>query len=123
MAARSSTARAETHLMRWWTMALAASGLTRRRHWARTGIVALVTLLCLGVGGSSAARQRAQATVYTGYGFDTCEAPTTATLTAWLASPYRALGIYIGGVNRACANSGLTSTWVAAAAAGGWNLL
>ena len=32
------------------------------------------------------------------------------TLDAWLASPYRAVGIYIGGVNRTCANTELTPT-------------
>ena len=50
-------------------------------------------------------RRRAQATLYNGLGFDTCNAPSIPTLQAWLASPYRALGIYIGGANRACANS------------------
>ena len=39
--------------------------------------------------------------------------------TAWLASPYRALGIYIGGANRACSNTQLSPTWTAGAVATG----
>jgi len=42
---------------------------------------------------------------------------------AWLASPYRAVGIYVGGVNRGCANGGLTGAWVGAVQALGWSLL
>lgn len=41
-------------------------------------------------------------------------------MNAWLASPYRAIGIYIGGVNRGCAQPNLTKEWVAAQAAAGW---
>ncbi len=53
-----------------------------------------------------------RAGVFTGYAFDACKAPTTASLQAWAASPYRALGIYIGGANRACAQPNLTPQWV-----------
>lgn len=67
--------------------------------------------------------RRAQAVVYEGYGFDTCKAPSTSALAAWLASPYRALGIYVGGVNRACGDGNLSASWVASAVGGGWNLL
>ena len=49
-----------------------------------------------------------KATAFTGYAFDACNAPKPESLTAWLASPYRALGIYIGGANRACANTQLS---------------
>ena len=52
------------------------------------------------------------ATRYTGLAFDTCTAPTVAQMSAWLASPYRAVGIYIGGVNRSCAQPQLTPSWV-----------
>ncbi|WP_405101681.1 glycoside hydrolase domain-containing protein [Micromonospora sp. NBC_01412] len=57
---------------------------------------------------------------FTGQGFDTCAAPSSATMKAWLASPYRALGIYIGGVNRGCAQANLTKAWVTTQAAAGW---
>ena len=39
----------------------------------------------------------------------------------WLRSRYRAIGIYIGGVNRGCAQSNLTSSWLAAIQAQGWH--
>jgi hypothetical protein len=60
---------------------------------------------------------------YTGRGFDTCTAPSAAAMRAWLASPYRAVGIYFGGRNRACAQPQLTPGWVAAQQAAGWHLL
>jgi hypothetical protein len=59
---------------------------------------------------------------FTGYGFDTCSAPSTGQMKAWLASPYRALGIYIGGVNRACPDGNLSQLWVQTVEAQGWNL-
>jgi Domain of unknown function (DUF1906) len=58
--------------------------------------------------------------LYHGYGFDTCAAPSAAVLKDWLASPYRAVGIYIGGINRACAQANLTAAWIAAIRAKGW---
>ena len=64
-----------------------------------------------------------RAGVFTGYAFDACKAPTTASLQAWAASPYRALGIYIGGANRACAQPNLTPQWVVDTTSLGWSLL
>jgi Rv2525c-like, glycoside hydrolase-like domain/FG-GAP-like repeat len=61
--------------------------------------------------------------MYAGPGFDTCTAPPAATMNAWLASPYRAVGIYFGGNNRACAQPALTAGWVAAQLAAGWHLI
>jgi hypothetical protein len=63
------------------------------------------------------------ATRFTGLAFDTCTAPTLAQLSAWKASPYKALGIYIGGANRSCAQPQLTPAWVTAATAMGWRLV
>ncbi|GAB1640333.1 glycoside hydrolase domain-containing protein [Krasilnikovia sp. MM14-A1259] len=60
---------------------------------------------------------------FTGYGFDACTAPDSATMDAWLASPYRAVGIYFGGNNRACAQPNLTADWVAHQQGMGWHLL
>ncbi|NEA48743.1 glycoside hydrolase domain-containing protein, partial [Streptomyces sp. SID10815] len=55
----------------------------------------------------------ADATVHQGKGFDTCAAPGPSTMTAWkTASPYSAVGVYIGGVNRGCAQPNLTAEWV-----------
>lgn len=63
------------------------------------------------------------ATRFTGYAFDTCTAPTVAQLTAWKASPYKAIGIYIGGGNRSCAQPELTPAWVTSVTAMGWRLV
>ncbi|HUZ81399.1 MAG TPA: DUF1906 domain-containing protein, partial [Gaiellaceae bacterium] len=82
----------------------------------------LVVALVVSVSGSAAPRL-ARAGVYTGYGFDACTAPSTATLNAWSASPYRALGIYLGGINRACPDGNLNASWVSSTLASGWSLL
>ncbi|MGW6458955.1 glycoside hydrolase domain-containing protein [Streptomyces sp. NPDC055078] len=65
----------------------------------------------------------ATATRHSGLAFDTCTAPTLAAMRAWTASPYRAVGVYIGGVNRTCAQPQLTPSWVASVAALKWRLL
>jgi uncharacterized protein YraI len=67
-------------------------------------------------GGSTANR-------YVGLAFDTCTAPTVAQLTAWKSSPYKAIGIYIGGVNRGCAQPQLTASWVSTVTRMGWRLI
>ena len=57
-------------------------------------------------------------------GFDTCAAPSTATMqTWWTSSPYTSVGIYIGGANRGCAEPNLTPPWVSTVIAQGWRLL
>jgi hypothetical protein len=83
----------------------------------------LATSLALGLPAGGAASPSARSAVYTGLGFESCNAPPLDSLEAWLASPYRAVGIYIGGVDRTCANAELTPDWVAAALAGGWSLI
>ena len=65
----------------------------------------------------------ASATQYSGPAFDTCTAPPLAAIQAWGASPYRAIGIYIGGVNRTCAQPQLTASWVTAVSRLKWRLL
>jgi hypothetical protein len=59
--------------------------------------------------------------VVRGPGFDTCAAPSAGTMRDWLASPYRAIGIYIGGVNRACSQSNLTPAWIRSIQSRGWH--
>src|SRR5204862_6533226 len=60
---------------------------------------------------------------FTGLGFDTCSAPSSGAMNAWKASPYRAVGIYLGGINSACVQPNLTPTWVGAETAAGWHLI
>lgn len=55
-------------------------------------------------------------------GFDTCTAPSTATMRTW-RSAYAAMGVYIGGVNAACAHGNLSAGWVKSVASMGWGLL
>jgi Domain of unknown function (DUF1906) len=60
---------------------------------------------------------------YTGLGFDACATPSARTMDAWASSPYRAIGVYIGGANRACSQPNLTPTWVEEQVAAGWHLI
>ncbi len=66
---------------------------------------------------------RAGDPVYTGLGFDACSTPSPSALSAWSASPYRAVGIYVGGANEACSQPNLNATWVQQESAAGWVLL
>ncbi|MGZ4333506.1 MAG: glycoside hydrolase domain-containing protein [Gaiellaceae bacterium] len=86
------------------------------------GVLALAVVLVLPAS-VNAAESSMRAGVFTGYAFDACSAPATSSLQAWAASPYRGLGIYIGGVNRACKQPNLTSSWVQATTGLGWSLL
>jgi hypothetical protein len=71
---------------------------------------------------AASARARA-ASVYTGNGFDVCDTPSTQTMSDWSGSPYHAIGVYIGGVNAACSQGNLTSSWVATEVRAGWHLI
>jgi Domain of unknown function (DUF1906) len=105
-AAQSTAARGSRALLH--LAAAGAIGAGRRRAFAR----------------SAAARSRGSGgAVFTGLGFDACSAPSTSQMTAWGTSPYRAVGIYIGGTNMACAQPNLTSAWVSAEASAGWYLV
>jgi hypothetical protein len=61
---------------------------------------------------------------YDGVGFDTCSAPSAAAMRAWHRdSRYRAVGIYIGGINRACGYGNLSPAWVRTVSRDGWQLV
>jgi hypothetical protein len=55
--------------------------------------------------------------------FDACAAPSVSSMSSWLASPYRSVGVYIGGSMRACGDGNLSSAWVAQVQSMGWGLL
>jgi photosystem II stability/assembly factor-like uncharacterized protein len=58
------------------------------------------------------------------HGLDKCEIATTSQMNVWWnESPYRDANIYIGGIARACSNTGLTSSWVSNVVERGWNLI
>lgn len=61
---------------------------------------------------------------FRGLGFDSCAAPSAAFMRAWhRSSPYRAVGIYIGGADRACDQRNLTRAWVTREASAGWHFI
>jgi hypothetical protein len=61
---------------------------------------------------------------FRGKGFDACTAPSGTVMAAWKdTTSYRSIGIYIGGVSRACAQPNLTADWVDHRVRGGWHLL
>lgn len=70
-----------------------------------------------------AGRFRTAQATYAGKGFDACSTPATSTMNAWGASPYRSIGVYIGGVNAACTQPNLNSAWTSQESAAGWNML
>jgi hypothetical protein len=64
----------------------------------------------------------AAVTDYQGRGFDSCTAPSRRYMRAWRRhSPYRAIGIYIGGADRACDQPNLTPGWIRRQARAGWH--
>jgi len=104
-----------------------------------SGLVLAAALLCAGVTAGSAEADSSQAALVpqarwapglpaphtvTASGFDTCAAPSVAAMQTWYrTSPYRAVGIYIGGRDRACGAGNLSSSWVSAVAGQGWTLI
>jgi hypothetical protein len=69
------------------------------------------------------AHSSASGATFTGLGFDTCSAPSTKAMAAWAESPFRGVGVYIGGENSACSQPNLTASWVSAQIAAGWHLI
>jgi hypothetical protein len=61
--------------------------------------------------------------IYTGLGFDACSTPSAATMGDWGASPYRGIGIYIGGANAACSQPNLSAAWVSQESLAGWHMM
>ncbi|HLF90411.1 MAG TPA: DUF1906 domain-containing protein, partial [Anaerolineales bacterium] len=58
------------------------------------------------------------------HGFDKCDIATTNQMDVWRnQSPYFYTNIYIGGISRACPNTGLTNNWIRNAVESGWNLI
>ncbi|MFJ8474966.1 DUF1906 domain-containing protein [Kitasatospora sp. NPDC094011] len=61
---------------------------------------------------------------WSGPAFDACTAPPAEALRAWrVASPYGAVGIYVSGSQRGCAQPRLTADWIRQARAIGWRFL
>jgi glycoside hydrolase-like protein len=60
---------------------------------------------------------------FSGLGFDVCQTPEASEMKRWLASPYRAVFVFIGGNDMACAQTHLTRSWVTKVEAQGWTIL
>ncbi|MFR9675514.1 DUF1906 domain-containing protein [Streptomyces sp. TR06-5] len=61
---------------------------------------------------------------FRGRGFDACTAPGGKVVNAWRQSTnFRSIGIYIGGISRACAQPKLSADWVRKRVNGGWHPL
>ncbi len=68
--------------------------------------------------GASASTSR-----FSGAAFDSGAAPPLSTMQALTASPYRVIGIYIGGVARTFKQPNLTAAWISATSQLGWQFL
>ncbi|MFF5175579.1 DUF1906 domain-containing protein [Micromonospora sp. NPDC000089] len=103
---------------------------SRLRRAARRALAAALTGVLAATGALAGPGRPATAAGYTGpqpgtftgLGFDACTAPSDAAMTAWLQSPYRAVGVYLGGVNRGCEQPNLTAAWVTNQQAAGWRI-
>ncbi|MDX3770510.1 MULTISPECIES: glycoside hydrolase domain-containing protein [unclassified Streptomyces] len=71
----------------------------------------------------SASAVAAQPGTYTGLGFDPCAAPSNAQMSAWSASPFRAIGVYISGISAACDQPNLTAPWIQTQTSAGWHII
>ena len=100
---------------RWWRPALAGAAAMAAAAAAAPAIAEPATTVSYPAWAS--------ATRYRGLAFDTCTAPPLAAMQAWGASPYHAVGVYVGGQNRTCSQPALTSGWVRAVSALGWRLI
>lgn len=90
---------------------------------AIAGLLAASTLTTSSAGPAAALTGPSPGT-YAGQGFDACTAPTPFTMATWLtSSPYRAIGIYMGGSNRGCTQAQLTAQWVSTQQSAGWHLM
>lgn len=95
---------------------------------AATAVAAssLGSLGLAGIGATSAHAAVTPNTAFSGKGFDVCNAPSDAQMDDWYAhSPYRGVGVYIGGSGYLCKtpdspSGGYTAEWVQHQAAAGW---
>lgn len=92
------------------------------RAWLSALLVAALALTGLAAPADAA---RSTPGDFTGYAFDTCEAPSQTEMDEWLTtSPFWAVGVYIGGSARLCTDQEhLTEAWVRRQTARGWRIL
>jgi hypothetical protein len=73
--------------------------------------------------GSAKSPRAPTSTPFIGLGVDACSAPSSTQMADWGASPYRAIGVYIGGANMACSQGNLSSAWTSSEVSAGWHLV
>ncbi len=104
----------------------ASTGRQRRTsRLARASLAAAVLLGCLLAVEPTGASTPGGATGLSRLqGIDACTAPSLdAMRTFWNGTPYGDLGIYLGGVNRACGQPNLTASWVSQVVDMGWSFM
>jgi Domain of unknown function (DUF1906) len=83
----------------------------------------LVLLAALGAPQATGATSDGRTRHYDARGLDSCNAPTHSQMAAfWHQTRWWWWGVYIGGVNRACPNTNLTSRWIHREMRRGWGL-
>lgn len=86
----------------------------------RSGSVAMKTAAARAAAGKQLPPQDA----WSGYAFDACRAPSQRVMDRWLhTSPFVGVGIYLGGIHRACDQEHLSREWISRQRAAGWQLL
>jgi hypothetical protein len=89
-----------------------------RGTWRRVAVASIVV-----ASGLIAIPHGAAITSSAGEGFDTCTALPTSAMRSIPLTTYRVANIYIGGVNRSCAQPQLTADWVSTVTGAGWRLI
>ncbi|WP_051969850.1 glycoside hydrolase domain-containing protein [Kitasatospora azatica] len=104
---------------------LAAAGYTRTGAAAPAAApLAAPAAPAATVAGATTSSTVAPSTDDVAKGFDACSAPSDNLMSAWMAnSPYRSVGIYIGGPAQSCAAGVLDAGWVGRQAQSGWSFL
>ncbi len=96
---------------------------SRRLGYPRLLAVVALVVAVVGVGWRAPASPAAGLQKLSGYGADSCTAPSLSQMKAfWTNTPYSYWGIYIGGGDRGCSQPNLTSSWVNSVIAMGWDL-
>lgn len=117
-----SSSPAKSHAASSGSSSTAAPSPSAASGGASAQVQSVLTVAANQVTGSATPGQalRLTSVIGSGLGLDTCTVPSAATMTKWLASPYRVIGTYVGGMNWACSYGNLSASWVQRAAAEGW---
>ena len=96
----------------------------RAGRWFARATIALVTGAVGLYGVPAEAATRVTPGDFTGFAFDTCTTPDSATMGAWrTSSPFWGVGVYLGGAAATCDRTNLTSSWVKRQTNRGWRVL